>query len=444
MLSEFMITRPSCPVPSLVAAVCLLVATTACEKVPLLAPSGSSIILTASTNALPTNANTDIIAHVLEASGTPPHSGTLITFTTTLGTIEPAEARTDVGGRVVVRFLTGAANGTAVISATSGGATTGTNGAIRIAVGTAAVGRVTVNANPTTVPANGGSTTIVASVFDINGNTLRSTPVSFTTTAGTLSSTVVNTDANGTASTTLTTSQQATVTASVGAQAPTTGTGGTGTGGTGTGTGTGTSASGQASGSAIVNIAAAPNLQITPPSTPPSSGLPANFTFVVTPAAQNGSAIRDVFVRWGDGDSQSLGSFTGSQVVSHVFDDDGSYVVSGTVTDAAGNSVSVATSVTVIPVARPSIIVTPTPQSAPNGSTIFFQIDIRAAAGVSIQNVTINFGDGRTQSLGGFTGIVTVQHQYTVTSPQTFTVIVTVTDSTGQTTNGSTTVSITT
>lgn len=443
MLSEFMITRHSARFPCLVAAAYVLVATPGCEQVPLLAPSGSTIILTASTNGLPTNATTDIIAQVLEASGTPPHSGTLITFTTTLGSIEPAEARTDVGGRVVVRFLTGAANGTAVITATSGGATTGTNGAIRIAIGTAAVGRVTVNATPATVPAIGGSTTVVASVFDINGNSLRSTPVSFTTTAGTLSSSVVDADANGTASTTLTTSQQAIVTASVGAQAPTTGTGGTGTGGTGTGTGTGTSASGQASGSVTVNVAGAPTLLITPPSSPPSEGLPAIFTFVVTAAAQNGSAIRQVTVNWGDGESQNLGSFTGSQSIAHVFDNDGTFVVSGTVTDVAGNANTVSTSVVVIPVARPTIIVTPTPQSAPGGSTIFFQIDIRAAAGISIQNVTINFGDGRTQSLGGFTGIVTVPHQYAA-GVQTYTVIVTVTDSTGQTTNGSTTVSITT
>ena len=70
------------------------------------------------------------------------------------------------------------------------------------------------------VPANGGSSTVTAIVFDINGNALRSAPVSFTTTAGTLSSSIVSTDPDGAASTTLTTSQQATVTASVGAQAP--------------------------------------------------------------------------------------------------------------------------------------------------------------------------------------------------------------------------------
>src|SRR5688500_15536800 len=66
----------------------------ACEKVPLLAPSGSTIILTASTTALPANGTADLVAQILEAAGTPPHSGTHVIFTTTLGVIEPAEAVT--------------------------------------------------------------------------------------------------------------------------------------------------------------------------------------------------------------------------------------------------------------------------------------------------------------------------------------------------------------
>ncbi len=75
MLTGFMITRPNSLLAWLAAAVFSLLVS-ACEKVPLMAPTGSTIILTASTNALPVNATTDIIATVLEAAGTPPHSGT--------------------------------------------------------------------------------------------------------------------------------------------------------------------------------------------------------------------------------------------------------------------------------------------------------------------------------------------------------------------------------
>src|SRR5882672_12485716 len=84
--------------------------TGACSKVPLLAPSGSQIILTSAATALPVNGTADIIAQVLEAAGTPPQDGTLVTFTTTLGTIEPSEARTS-GGRVIVKFRAGTSNG---------------------------------------------------------------------------------------------------------------------------------------------------------------------------------------------------------------------------------------------------------------------------------------------------------------------------------------------
>jgi hypothetical protein len=76
----------------------------ACEKVPLLAPSGSTLTLTSSATAVPTNGTAQIIAQVIEPSGTPPHSGTHISFLTTLGTIEPAEAETDINGRATVTF----------------------------------------------------------------------------------------------------------------------------------------------------------------------------------------------------------------------------------------------------------------------------------------------------------------------------------------------------
>src|ERR1051325_4155296 len=83
----------------LVAAVMLL--TLGCQKVPLLAPSGSTITLTSTSTALPLNGTADIIAQVLEPAGTPPQDGTLVTFTTNLGSVQPSEAETK-GGRVTV------------------------------------------------------------------------------------------------------------------------------------------------------------------------------------------------------------------------------------------------------------------------------------------------------------------------------------------------------
>src|SRR3954469_3903581 len=322
-----------------------------CEKVPLLAPTGSTITLTSSTPVLSANGRAQIVAQVIEAAGTPPHSGTHITFTTSLGAVQPADAETDVNGRAIVTFLAGNNNGTAIITASSGAASTGTNNGIRIAVGSAAVGRVAVIANPSTVPAIGGSSAITATVLDVNGNPLASTPVQFSTTAGTLSAAIVSTDTNGIASAVLITSQQATVTASVGAQAPPSTGGGSSSSASSAPAPTTPSSSGTASGSVTVVVTNAPTLVITPPTNPPSVGLPAAFTFAVTAATSNGSAVRDLTVSWGDGDVQSLGAVTGNAVVSHVYRRVGTFLVSGTVTDASGNRNTVSTSTTVIPVA---------------------------------------------------------------------------------------------
>src|SRR5437764_2559558 len=136
MLPVFMLTRLS---GRTLVFVCFVasVAAWGCEKTALLAPTGSSITLNVATNVLPANGSADIIATVLESSGTPPHSGTEVTFTTTLGTIEPARASTDSSGRVAVKLVASNANGGATISALSGGASTGTNRARNSAVGPA-------------------------------------------------------------------------------------------------------------------------------------------------------------------------------------------------------------------------------------------------------------------------------------------------------------------
>jgi len=412
----------------------VLLLTGACQKVPLLAPTGSTIVLTASTTALPVNGTADLTAQILEQSNNPPHSGTLITFTTTLGGIEPSEARTDINGRVIVKFSSGLANGTATITATSGGASTGTGtGAVKIAIGTAAVGRVTVNASPATVPNTGGSTTITATVFDINGNALNSAPVSFTATSGTLSTALATTGADGAAVTILTTSQTSTVTASVGATAPAAG------GSGGSGGSTTPAASGQASGSVIVNISVAPILLITPPTPAPSVGLPANFTFIVTPAATNGSAVRDLKVIWGDGVTTDLGAVSGSAIASHTYGTTGVFLVTGVVTDAAGNSNTQSTPVTVVPVPRPGIIVTqsPNPGHATNETTLTVQVTV--ATGIFVQSLSINFGDGTSANLGGASSAV-VPHIYQAVG--TYIATVTVVDSSGQTTIGTAVISI--
>src|SRR4051794_15285308 len=409
--------------------------TTACERVPLLAPSGSTITMTASATALPTNGSTDIVAQVIEAGGTPPHSGTLISFTTNLGSVQPSQAETDISGQVRVKFNAGGASGSATITAISGGVSASGTNAVKILIGSAGVGRVNMGANPTLVPTQGGTSVITAVVIDVNGNPLGNVPVSFSTTAGSLNDTVVNSDQSGTAQTTLRTSQTATVTASVGATATSGGGGGTTTPTT---PATG-SVSGQASGTVTVGVSASPGVVITAPTTPPSVGLPATFTFAVTPATTNGSAIRDLTVNWGDGTIQDLGQVSGNATATHVFRSSGTYVITAAVLDASGNTTTVATSTTVIPVPRPTIIITPSPVPGKVNTQTTLQIQVTLPSGISVQDLSINFGDGQTADLGGAT-TASVPHVYTTTG--TFTVTVTVLDTTGQVTTGTTAVSI--
>src|SRR6187402_2591556 len=71
----------------------------ACDKVPLLAPTISATVIENGQAAGPTGtgSGTGTGTTTRTGAGTPVQNGTLITFTTTIGRIEPAEARTHNG-----------------------------------------------------------------------------------------------------------------------------------------------------------------------------------------------------------------------------------------------------------------------------------------------------------------------------------------------------------
>ncbi len=304
----------------------------ACDKMPLLAPSGSVITIFPTATTVPLNGEVEIVATVIEngttqtpsngtgnggtgtgtgggtgtgttnptttttstnGAGTPVQNGTLVTFTTTIGRIEPSEARTQ-NGQVRVKFFPGGQSGTAIITAFSGGA----SGKIEnLRVGTAAVERVIVTANPQTVGPTGGTSEIQARVEDVTGAGLPGVPVNFIADAGTLSPPTANTDESGVARTTLNTSRVTKITANVGGKTaevtvqlnPRTG--------ISISVGTGTSTGG--------SIAA---------------GLPATFTVNVTaPTTGPAPNIRDVTVDFGDGSRQSLGSISGTTTIQHTY-----------------------------------------------------------------------------------------------------------------------------
>jgi hypothetical protein len=146
-----------------------------CDKMALLAPSGTAITFqfpagtgtgaAATGPSVALNSTISITATVIEqggtstgtgaaatstSAGTPVQNGTAVSFTTTLGTIQPSTATT-VNGQVTVQFVTGSTSGTAGITAFSGAA----HASLNVTVGnTGAVPRTTLLlAAPATAPA---------------------------------------------------------------------------------------------------------------------------------------------------------------------------------------------------------------------------------------------------------------------------------------------------
>ena len=390
------------------------VATLACQRVALLAPNGSTITLTPLASTLPLNGTTNIIAQVIEPAGTPPQKGTLVTFTTSLGSVEPVEAETDSGGRVMVTFKAGTQSGTATISALSGGVTTGTTGAIKISIGSAGVSTIGLTATPQAV-SPGGRSTITAALGDAAGNVIAGVPVTFTTDNGSLNPAIVTTDVHGIATTSLTTTKTAKVTATAGV--PTT---------------NGTATTPAPTASITVTVEPLPTVSISA-SANPQVNIPVTFTIVAQPGTGGSATIQDVTVDFGDGEVQSLGAATGTTPVQHVYTTSGSKTARATVTDSNGGRTSAAT-VVFVQTQAPIVSLTYSSSTSLGTTSVNFTATVTPPS-TSVAQYVWNFGDGQSQTT--FTN--TVSHNYvTATLPKTATV--TITTTTNQTASASTTV----
>jgi hypothetical protein len=299
----------------------------ACDKVPLLAPTGSVITLIPQANGVALNSQMAITATVIEngvasggsgtttsttGAGTPVQNGTLITFTTTIGRIEPSEARTN-NGQVTVQLITGSTSGLATITAYSGGASAQIT---NLKVGAGPIKTVTVTSNPQQLGSAGGQATVIASVTDADGAPVGGVAVTFATDHGSLSPAIALTDDGGYTTSTLTTSATAKVTAAAG---------------------------GVTSSAATVTVSPFGLSAFT--ASPSATSAGTSVAFSVTPNAN--ANLQNVRVSFGDGASTDLGSISGSTAVqtSHVYCSPGVYNATASATDAAGGSGSLSTSV---------------------------------------------------------------------------------------------------
>jgi hypothetical protein len=351
----------------------------ACDKVPLLAPSGSVITLFPSANVVPVNGSIEIVATVIEngttttpttppptnggttppatpgtttttspGAGTPVHNGTVVNFTTTLGRIEPAEARTQ-NGQVRVRFISTGQSGLATITAFSGGA----SGKIEnLRVGTAGAERVIITATPQALGCTGGTAQINARVEDTSGAGIPGVPVQFTTTTGQLNPSTANTNDAGVAITQLTTTREADVTANVAGKTET----------------------------VKVTLSPRTGLALTPPTGNLSAGVPASFGINVSANANIGSVVVD----FGDGTTRNLGALSGQTTVPHTYQTEGTYTITASASDAAGCTERVSTAVTILPAQPPDVRIT-VPQSARVNESVLVTATVSGATSTVIR-----------------------------------------------------------
>ncbi len=374
-------------------------AASACDKVPLLAPTNTTIRLVAGLGVLPVAGSTEITAVVIESAGTAVQNGTVVTFTSSLGTIDPREARTQ-NGQVTVRFIAGAQSGAAKIGAFSGGSKSED---IEILVGAAAVGAVSIRAETAFVPSTGGTTGVIAQVIDKGGNPLRGVPVGFSTTAGQLSQSSVLTNDSGEARTELTTSTNSDVTATIG----------------GSTTAQTAKVTITARDLPAIAVTAASSLGV---ANTTETGLPIIFT--LTPPANAG--IRTARIDYGDGTSENLGAVPAAISRSHVYTRSGSYIVNVTATDAFGFTGTTTLAVVVNDRSTVGVQINAQVPTLPGNGLVTFTISTTGTISGSIRTFDWDFGDG---SAGTTTTGPATAHRY---SAGTYTVRVRVVTTTGQ------------
>ena len=173
----------------------------ACDKATPLAPKDATIALQVAAE-VGSSSSTPVVATVLRPGGLVPAAGVAVTFGTSLGRIDPATAITDASGVARATLFGNGANGTAKVTATSGGATAAT---ADVKIG-AAVARINLTATPSSISEDADSVvSLRAVVRDERGDPMANANVVFGTDVGTLDSrgSIRRTNAAGEATDTL-------------------------------------------------------------------------------------------------------------------------------------------------------------------------------------------------------------------------------------------------
>ncbi len=180
----------------------LLLVSLACESPTPVAPAESGLTISANPTRIDIDGATEISVLARKADGAAVNAGTEITFTTTLGKLDPTIALTDDRGQARTSLTGDGRVGVATVEASSGAAAAVM---LDIQVG-AQPTSIGLQANPARLPREGGTARLVAQVLDDLGNPLRNINIRFGTDAGSLESggSAVLTNAQGEARDTVT------------------------------------------------------------------------------------------------------------------------------------------------------------------------------------------------------------------------------------------------
>jgi PKD repeat protein len=371
-----------------------------CKKAVLIAVENSVLHVSVNPSSIPVGGTSTVKVVGNKPSGTPLPDGTVVYFSSDIGSID-GRAETLDGIAYAAFRSDDNRSGTANIVVTSGNAQMSPE-TVTITVGGSTLSTLSVSADPQVLSAGGGISTIRVIARDENLNPVSGVPVTLTTDAGQLASSgaVLYTDNDGAAEDVLTTTTTAVVTAT--------------------------------SGSVSVDITITVESNDTPSAafvyspTNPIVGQKVYFN-----AKESTDPDGDPLIyAWDFGDGRSAEGMT----ATHRYQNPGTYTVLLQVTDSKGNKDSISQTITIGKGEPPTASFVYSPTNPGIGETVYFNAGESSDPDDDIVTYDWDFGDGTTASGKNTT------HQYA--NAGSYTVLLVLTDDAGNKNSTSQTITV--